>query len=153
MFNSGERYVYIIKNEAGVILYIGQTTTPRQRIQEHYRNQPWASEIDAVEWLDGWDSPEAATEAEYALIKKLGPKYNKRRNLPRTAATSPNGFSKRIKQLRQQRGWSQQKLAQQSRLSLMAVSKVEIGRVQNPTLPTLRALSRALDVGVEELID
>jgi len=60
-------------------------------------------------------------------------------------------MGRRLKALRQTRGWSQAKLAAEAGLAREYVNRLEGGR-QDPTLSTLVALARALRCGVAELI-
>lgn len=56
-----------------------------------------------------------------------------------------------IKQLRVQRGWSQEQLAERSGLSVRTIQRIENGRT--PGLNSATALANALQVDVEELSD
>src|SRR5262245_47588174 len=56
----------------------------------------------------------------------------------------------RVKQSRQQRGWSQDHLATAAGVSRSAVSAIEIGRLV-PSVAAALALARALDCTVEDL--
>lgn len=61
-------------------------------------------------------------------------------------------LSKRLKELRKERNWTQQKLAEKARLSFNAVTKIEQGVAAHPTLKTLLKLADALDVSLDELV-
>ena len=61
-------------------------------------------------------------------------------------------LSKRIKQLRAERSWTQQALAQKAGLSFNAITKIEQGVAKYPTLKTLLKLSRAFGIGLDELV-
>jgi transcriptional regulator with XRE-family HTH domain len=61
-------------------------------------------------------------------------------------------LAKRLKQLRKQRGWSQQKLAEKTGLSFNAVTKIEQGLAKHPTLKTLIKLAQAFEMGIDELV-
>ena len=65
---------------------------------------------------------------------------------------SKNYLSKRLKELRNQKGMSQETLAEESGLSLRTIQRIENGR-SNPTGDTLKRLSNALNVTPDELID
>jgi predicted GIY-YIG superfamily endonuclease len=41
--------VYVLRDAAGVCLYVGQTTQLRKRLRRHARTQPWWSEVAAVQ--------------------------------------------------------------------------------------------------------
>lgn len=58
----------------------------------------------------------------------------------------------RIKELRNQKGMSQEFLAEESGLSLRTVQRVENGE-SNPTSESIKRLSNALNVNPDELID
>lgn len=72
--------------------------------------------------------------------------------MPKAAATDINVLvGARVRTLREQRGISQQRLAELSDISVDAVGKVERG-VYSPTLDTLASLARGLDVSLAELV-
>jgi len=57
-----------------------------------------------------------------------------------------------LKQLRKQKGWSQQKLAEKTGLSFNAITKIEQGRAEHPTLKTLIKLADIFEVSIDELV-
>lgn len=59
-------------------------------------------------------------------------------------------FSERMKELREKRGYSQQRLSELAGLNRNYVSDVERGR-RNPCLGNIVKLAEALDVGPAEL--
>ena len=61
-------------------------------------------------------------------------------------------LSKRLKELRKQKGWSQQKLAEKTGLSFNAVTKIEQGLAKHPTLRTLLKLSDVFEVSLDDLV-
>jgi transcriptional regulator with XRE-family HTH domain len=61
-------------------------------------------------------------------------------------------LSKRVKELRKQKGWSQQKLAEKTRLAFNTITKIEQGLAEHPNLKTLLKLSDAFEVGLDNLI-
>jgi transcriptional regulator with XRE-family HTH domain len=63
-----------------------------------------------------------------------------------------NNLALRLKELRNQKGMSQETLAEESELSLRTIQRIENG-VTNPTGETLKRLSNALNVNPDELID
>lgn len=63
-----------------------------------------------------------------------------------------NQLANRIKELRNQRGMSQELLSEESGLSLRTIQRVENGE-SNPTGDSLKRLSHALNVNPDELID
>ncbi|NNL16488.1 MAG: helix-turn-helix domain-containing protein [Flavobacteriaceae bacterium] len=63
-----------------------------------------------------------------------------------------NRLGLRIKELRKQKGMSQELLADESGLSLRTIQRIENGET-NPTGESLKRLSNALNVNPDELID
>ncbi|WP_298759468.1 helix-turn-helix domain-containing protein [uncultured Psychroserpens sp.] len=63
-----------------------------------------------------------------------------------------NQLAKRVKELRNLKGMSQEFLAEESGLSLRTVQRIENGE-SNPTGESLKRLSDALNVNLDELID
>lgn len=63
-----------------------------------------------------------------------------------------NSLGLRIKELRKQKGMSQEFLADESGLSLRTIQRIENGET-NPTGESLKRLSNALNVNPDELID
>ncbi len=61
-------------------------------------------------------------------------------------------IGRRIKVLREERGWTQRQLGERCDLDHTAVSRIEHDRVR-PTRRTLRDIARALGIPVEELTD
>lgn len=60
-------------------------------------------------------------------------------------------FGKRLRQLREERGWSQEEFADRAGLHRTYVSAVERG-VRNPTLSVLERIAKALGVSLEEML-
>lgn len=61
-------------------------------------------------------------------------------------------ISKRLKELRKERNWTQQDLAQKANLSFNAITKIEQGAAKHPTLKTLIKLAEAFGTGLDELV-
>jgi len=61
-------------------------------------------------------------------------------------------LSKRLKELRNERNWTQQKLAEKAGLSFNAVTKIEQGAAKHPTLKTLLKLAEVFEIGLDELV-
>jgi transcriptional regulator with XRE-family HTH domain len=61
-------------------------------------------------------------------------------------------LSKRLKELRKDRNWTQQELAQKASLSFNAITKIEQGAAKHPTLKTLLKLTEAFGIGLDELV-
>jgi len=61
-------------------------------------------------------------------------------------------LSKRLKELRKEKGWSQQKLAEKTGLSFNAITKIEQGLAKHPTLRTLVKIADVFGVSLDELV-
>jgi transcriptional regulator with XRE-family HTH domain len=63
-----------------------------------------------------------------------------------------DAFSRRLRRLRQARGWSQAALAERAALSRLQVIRIETGQ-QEPTLGVIRRLAKALRVKPGALLE
>ena len=63
-----------------------------------------------------------------------------------------SNIEKTRRKLREEKGLSQEKLARLSDVANNTIIKIEGGKNQNPTLDTLKKISKALDVSVDDLI-
>jgi len=61
-------------------------------------------------------------------------------------------IAERIRELRKAKGWTQQQLAEKTRLSFNAITKIEQGLAKSPTLNTLTKLADVFSVGLDELV-
>ena len=61
-------------------------------------------------------------------------------------------IGKNIKQYRQEKGLSQDKLSKLADLSLNTVVKIELGESPNPTIETIQRIAKALGVSVDDLL-
>jgi len=61
-------------------------------------------------------------------------------------------LSKRVKECRKKKGWTQQKLAEKAGLSFNTITKIEQGIGDSPTLKTLIKLADVLEVTIDELV-
>jgi transcriptional regulator with XRE-family HTH domain len=68
----------------------------------------------------------------------------------RRATTAPS-VGRRLRTLRQARGLSQEALSHVSGVLATVISRIERGVIVEPSLRTLRALARGLDVTLDEL--
>lgn len=57
-----------------------------------------------------------------------------------------------VKKIRAKKGLSLEKVARLADLSLSTVVKIEDGTNKNPTIDTLSKIAKALEVGVDDLI-
>lgn len=62
-------------------------------------------------------------------------------------------IGKNLKKLRQEKGISQDRLSKLADLSFNTVVTVESGANPNPTIETLTRIAKALDVGVDDLLE
>lgn len=58
-----------------------------------------------------------------------------------------------VRKTRKKSGLSQDKLARKAGVAYNTIVKIESGENKNPTIETLRSISKALDVSVDELIN
>lgn len=68
------------------------------------------------------------------------------------AESRKTDLSKKVKQLREKVGLSQEKLARLADVSNNTVINIEAGKQVNPTIETLKKLAKALDVPAEDLL-
>jgi len=64
----------------------------------------------------------------------------------------PTAIGQRVRQLRDERGWSQLHLAHLTGLALNTISRLEGGAVQDPPVSTLFSLAGAFEITVGELL-
>ena len=62
-------------------------------------------------------------------------------------------LSKRIRELRNKRGLSQEKLARLANVSYNTVVKIESGESKNPTFQTMTGIAKALNISLDRLAD
>ena len=60
---------------------------------------------------------------------------------------------KNIKELRNKKGWSQEKLAREADISYQTLIKIERGGIKNPKIETMIKLAKALGVSIDELVN
>ena len=63
-----------------------------------------------------------------------------------------SNIAKTLRKLRETKGLSQEKLARLADVANNTIIKIEAGKNQNPTLDTLKKISKTLDVSVDDLI-
>jgi len=61
-------------------------------------------------------------------------------------------LAKRVKELRKQKGWTQQKLAENAGLAFNTITKIEQSLAEHPNLKTLLKLADAFGVSLDELV-
>lgn len=62
-------------------------------------------------------------------------------------------LARTVKQLREQKEWSQEKLARMADVSNNTITNIEVGNQLNPTIETLKKIAKALEMDVKDLID
>lgn len=73
--SNGPTSVYLVKNAAGELIYVGVTNRSHVRKAEHMATKEWASEIALTEW-EHYGTRDEALDRELALIESETPKYN-----------------------------------------------------------------------------
>jgi DNA-binding XRE family transcriptional regulator len=68
------------------------------------------------------------------------------------AESNKTNLAKKVKQLREKLGLSQEKLARLADVSNNTIINIEAGKQDNPTIDTLKKVAKALNVPVEDLI-
>lgn len=66
---------------------------------------------------------------------------------PETLAST---LGRRVREFRQARGWSQERLAEQAEMDRSYIAGIELGG-RNPSLKALERLARALKISVRDL--
>ena len=61
-------------------------------------------------------------------------------------------LTNKVKELRRKAGWSQQKLAEYSKLSYNMITKIEQGAAKYPTIQTVIKIADAFNISLDELV-
>ncbi len=61
-------------------------------------------------------------------------------------------YLKNLKELRKQKGWSQERLARESDISYNTLIKLEQKNIKNPKIETVIKLADALNVSLDKLV-
>ncbi len=61
-------------------------------------------------------------------------------------------LTKKVKELRRKAGWSQQKLAEEAKLSYNMITKIEQGAAKQPTIQTVIKIADAFNISLDELV-
>lgn len=64
-----------------------------------------------------------------------------------------NMIGNKIKEYRERRGISQDRLSKMADLSLNTIVKIESGKNPNPTIRTLHKIAKSFDIKVDDLIN
>ena len=59
---------------------------------------------------------------------------------------------KNLIKIREQKGWSREKLAVESGVSYNTIVKIEYGGIKNPKIETVINLAKALNVKIDDLV-
>ncbi len=62
-------------------------------------------------------------------------------------------LAKKIRELRNKKGLSQEKLARLAEVSYNTVVKIESGESKNPTIQTMHGIAKALNIRVDDLLE
>lgn len=62
-------------------------------------------------------------------------------------------FAKRVAQKREERGWSQQELAEKAQTSYQTIWRIENGKHKEPGIYIARKIARALGVSLDYLVN
>ena len=65
---------------------------------------------------------------------------------------SPKKLSRMLKELREEKGWSQRDLAYKAKVTGAYIAMLETGKKVNPSVAVLKRLAKALGVPVTELL-
>ncbi len=68
------------------------------------------------------------------------------------AESNKTNLAKKVKQLRKKLGLSQEKLARLADVSNNTIINIEAGKQNNPTIETLKKITKALNASIEDLI-
>ena len=68
------------------------------------------------------------------------------------AESSKTNLARKVKQLREKLGLSQEKLARLADVSNNTIINIEAGKQDNPTIDTLKKVAKALGIPVEDII-
>ena len=61
-------------------------------------------------------------------------------------------YLKNLKELRKQKGWTQERLARESNISYHTLIKLEQNNIKNPKIETVIKLADALEVSLDALV-
>jgi len=61
-------------------------------------------------------------------------------------------FLKNLVKIREEKGWSREKLAVESGVSYNTIVKIEYGGIKNPKIETVIRLAKALNVKIDDLV-
>ncbi|MBK5207777.1 MAG: GIY-YIG nuclease family protein, partial [Polaromonas sp.] len=81
--------VYVLRDHAHTVLYIGVSSRVKARVRSHMASQPWRAEIDPTRTVVMDEMPwETALSLEEAAIQKWQPKCLKK-SRPSSSTSSP----------------------------------------------------------------
>ena len=62
-------------------------------------------------------------------------------------------YLKNLVKIREEKGWSREKLAVESGISYNTIVKIEYGSIKNPKIETVIKLADALEISLDELME
>jgi len=73
-------------------------------------------------------------------------------NMDNQTPSSPSSLGKRIKEIRKNKGLTQEELARKADVAYTTLTKVENKAIKNPSFETVVAIAKGLEVDFDELI-
>lgn len=61
-------------------------------------------------------------------------------------------IGEKIKKVRNDKGLTQEELAQKANISYITLVKIEQEKVENPTMKTLQKIAKALEISLDEIV-
>lgn len=61
-------------------------------------------------------------------------------------------IGKKIREYRNEKGWSQEELARRAEIPFTTLNKIESGVIKNPSIEKVAKIARALGVQIEKLL-
>lgn len=61
-------------------------------------------------------------------------------------------IGEKMKKIRNDKGMTQEELAQKANISYITLVKIEQGKVENPTMKTLQKIAKALEISLDEIV-
>lgn len=80
---------YVVRDAAGGVIYVGQTSDPRERLATHRRDSAWWPEMASIE-VHTHDTIQAMLADERRLIRQHRPRFNVTFNTGREPVFTPS---------------------------------------------------------------
>ena len=102
------------------------------------------------------------------ILPQIRPKLGKKEPIPGFVSSSPNlgltcttingsiymmALGRKLKQLRERAGLTQEDLSRQAGLPYTYVARIERGEIESPRIETRRKLAKVLRVSITQLLD